>query len=330
MRERPHSPVDAAPPGPESRDAPPVAARLAAGLGEVAGETIRAVLLYGSHLLRTSPDRHSAVDLVVIVDDYAAFYSALDRAGELDRPVWLMNALARILPPNVLAFAPDEGREGIAKYLLVSRGDFEHALGSDAPDHFVLARMVQKVGIVWTADESERIWVEGRLAAARAGVLGWMAPYLTEPVDAEGLGRRLLEVCYRGEFRPESTARAGRVFEAQAEHFRRVLGAVLDAAAESGTMRRDGDRYALASPVPARERRRVRRYFRRSKARTTARWLKHTATFVNWLPYIVRKVERHTGRTIELTTLERKLPLVFLWPRVFYVLLTRPRRELRP
>ena len=57
-------------------------------------------------------------------------------------------------------------------------------------------------------------------------------------------------------------------------------------------------------------------------------WFKHMVTFANWLPYIVRKVERHTGRTIELTPLERKLPLIFLWPRAIHVLLTRPRREI--
>jgi hypothetical protein len=72
----------------------------------------------------------------------------------------------------------------------------------------------------------------------------------------------------------------------------------------------------------------MRRYFRRSKARATLRWLKHVVTFSNWLPYVVRKVERHTGRTIELTTLERKLPLIFLWPRAIHVLVTRPRREI--
>ena len=73
----------------------------------------------------------------------------------------------------------------------------------------------------------------------------------------------------------------------------------------------------------------MRRYFRRSKARATARWLKHTVTFVNWLPYIVRKVERHSGRRIELTALERAVPVIFLWPRVVHVLLTRPRKEIK-
>ena len=58
------------------------------------------------------------------------------------------------------------------------------------------------------------------------------------------------------------------------------------------------------------------------------RWFKHMVTFANWLPYIVRKVERHTGRRIHLTLVERKLPIIFLWPRAIYVLWTRPRREI--
>ena len=59
----------------------------------------------------------------------------------------------------------------------------------------------------------------------------------------------------------------------------------------------------------------------------TSRWLKHVVTFDNWLPYIVRKVERRTGRKIELTAAERHAPILFLWPRVIRVLLTRPERE---
>jgi hypothetical protein len=58
------------------------------------------------------------------------------------------------------------------------------------------------------------------------------------------------------------------------------------------------------------------------------RLFKHTVTFANWLPYVVHKVERHTGQSIDLTFLERKLPIVFLWPRVILVLLTNPREEI--
>jgi hypothetical protein len=51
-------------------------------------------------------------------------------------------------------------------------------------------------------------------------------------------------------------------------------------------------------------------------------------TFANWVPYVVRKAERHTGKTIRLTRLERAVPHVFLWPRAIYILSTRPRKEI--
>jgi hypothetical protein len=149
-------------------------------------------------------------------------------------------------------------------------------------------------------------------------------------VDAEGLGRRLLEVCYRGELRPEATDRAHRVFDAQVEHFRALFPPVLERGVREGLLVREGEHYRPAKPATGAERRRWRVHFARSKTRATLRWFKHMVTFANWLPYIVNKVERHTGRTIRLTKLEQKLPIVFLWPRAIHVLLTRPRREIRP
>lgn len=304
-------------------------ASLSTALADASGGHVRAIILYGSHLLKARPDEHSAYDLVVIVDDYRAFYACLHDSGELNRPPWLMAALARVLPPNVVAFAPGEGRDGVAKCPIVSSRDFERALGADPPDHFLLGRLVQKVEVVWSASPADAAWVEGQLSGARERVLDWMLPYVVEPVDAEGLGRRLLEVCYSGELRPEARNRSQNIFQAQAEHFRRVFTPVLEVGEAEGLLVREGELYRPARPVPDAQSRRWRKHFSRSKARATARWFKHMVTFANWLPYIQRKVERHTGRTIQLTRLERAAPIIFLWPRAIYVLLTRPRREVR-
>lgn len=292
--------------------------------------SMRGVLLYGSRLHKTSPDRHSALDFVVLVDDYRSFYQALSDADQLHRPVGLMSGLARMLPPNVIAYTPDEGRNGLAKCLIVSRDDFARALGPEPRDHFILGRMLQRVGEVWFADDAEAEWARAQIRGAHRRVLDWMTPYLSEPVDAAGLGRRLLEVCYQGELRPESRSRSDAIFKTQAEHFAAALQPALEAAAADGRMVAEDDRYRLAGPASAADVRRWRRHFRRSKLRSTSRWFKHMMTFANWLPYVTRKVERHTGRTIELTRLEKKLPLIFLWPRAIHVLLTRPRREIRP
>lgn len=292
---------------------------------------VRVVLMYGSRLLKTNPDRYSALDFVVVVSEYRAFYEGLAGSGPLGRPVRLMSALSRVLTPNVIAYVPDGGDLGIAKCLVISKSDFARALGPDPPDHFVLGRMVQRIGIVWSADEREDAWAREVVAGAHSRVMDWMAGFVRGAFDAASLGRRLLEVCYQGELRPESRGRAGAIFEAQADHFARALAPGLEAATEAGVLRRVAEgRYELAAGVSAAAHRRWVRHFRRSKARATLRWFKHTVTFANWLPYIVRKVERHTGKSIELTRLERALPLIFLWPRAIHVLLTRPRRELKP
>ncbi len=315
------------PPAGGPHGVPAVAEELAARLAAAAGGSVEAVILYGSHLLGAKPDRHSALDFVVVVDDYARFYRSLREAGEIHRWPRVMAALSRVLPPNVIAFTPDDGAAGIAKCLVVDRADFARALGPRPPDHFLLARMVQRVALVLAADPERARWIEGVLDDARAGVLEWVGPFLAESFDAEDVGRRLLEVCYRAEFRPEARNRADTIFETQRTHFQERLRPVLQAAAATGRLIQDGGRYRFATTPGRAARRRWQRYLAWSKARVTARWLKHVVTFDNWLPYIVRKVERRTGMKVELTPLERNLPLLFLWPRVVRVLLARPERE---
>jgi hypothetical protein len=261
------------------------------------------------------------------VDDYGRFYRAMKASHEIHRPTWLMVGLANILPPNVIAFTPDDGRHGIAKCLIVRRDHFERALGPHPRDHFLLGRMVQKVALVWSASPADAEWVDATLKRALAGVLAWVGPYLNGTFDAEAVGRRLLEVCYAGELRPEAGNRAHSVHEAQRGHFRDALSGVLDAAAEEGLLVRVEGGFRFARPPGARERWHWRWHFVRSKARTTTRWLKHVVTFDNWLPYIARKVERRTGMKVELTPWERRAPLIFLWPKAIRVLRGRPERD---
>jgi hypothetical protein len=300
---------------------------MAEALARASDGSVRAVLLYGSHLLGARPDKNSALDFVVVVSDYPAFYRALRDAGELHRSVWVMTALAGVLPPNVIAFTPGEGSEGIAKCLIVNWDHLHAALGPRPKDHFLMARLVQKVAVVWAVGPEEARALEEAVDRARRGVLSWIGPYLDGPFDAEAVGRRILEVCYRGELRPEARDRSSTVFETQRDHFRGYLDAVLRRAAEDGLLVGVPGGYRFAAPWPPSERRRWDRHFLRSKVRATSRWLKHVVTFDNWLPYVHRKAERRLGTTIVLTPLERRWPLVFLWPRAIRVLFTRPDRE---
>lgn len=310
--------------------APEAGRRLAARLAEAGGSTVRAVLMYGSHLSRATPGRHSAYDLVVVVDVYASFYRALKTAGEIHRPASMFSSLSTVLPPNVIAFTPDEGRQGMAKCLVVRSDHFAQALGPRPADHFLLGRMVQRVALIWARSEEDRAWVESALAAARARVLSWVAPYMADGAefDATSLGRRLMEVSYQAEIRPEAGDRFDAVFATQADHFAAALAPGLEAAESEGRLERaPGGGFRMVEGPDRRTRAYWRRHFLRSKARATARWFKHVLTFDNWLPYIARKVERRTGVAVELTPLEKKMPIVFLWPRLFRVLRSRPESE---
>lgn len=314
-------------PGADQRPGLALARALTEKLVTAAQGSVEAVFLYGSHLHGARPGRHSALDLVVVVEDYRRFYEGLRAEGEIHRPVWLLVALARVLPPNVIAFQPNEQDPVLAKCVVVSRRHLERALGERPPDHFLLGRLVQEVGLVWAKDANRRSWVMARIQHARAGVLAWVGPFLPPVFDAGTLGRTMMEVSYRAEFRPEAADRSQVIFESQRKHFESRFNPVLKEATAAGVLEQIDGGYRYAE---GRKPNRVafgRGYFARSKARVTARWLKHVLTFDTWLTYIVRKAERRTGETIQLTRLERRWPVIFLWPRVIRVLRHRPDRE---
>lgn len=68
-------------------------------------------------------------------------------------------------------------------------------------------------------------------------------------------------------------------------------------------------------PIAPEAARRVEAFLRLSRLRGQLRWPKYLVTFDNWLDYLVAKVERHTGRPVELTERQRRWPLIFAWPR---------------
>jgi len=294
----------------------PGARALAQSILDAAEEHLTAIVLYGSQLLRAEPDEHSAWDLVLVVDRYGPFHRNVVAAGLQTRPVALLNVMGHVLPPSVTSIESADG-SAVGKCVIVSRKDFRRGLLPRSPDHFLKGRMVQRVALLWAKNDRAAGAIEGWLRIARRDVLDWTGPWLEEPFDATSLTRRMLEVSYGGELRPENRSRAQEIHGAQAEWLEGAFTEVLEDAAMDGDLIRTGDGgYRFARPPGARTRLACRIYFLRSKARATLRWFKYIATFDGWLPYLVRKVERRTGESIELTRLERRLPLIFLWPRV--------------
>ena len=305
----------------------PTTGHLVSRLRESCGGGLAAVLAYGSRLVATNPDRHSAYDLVVVVDDYREFYRALAKGGYTARSATVLSLASRVLAPTVVAFWPSPPDGPLAKCLVLSRADFERELGPRRLDHFCLGRMAHHISVVHTRDPETGAWVEGLVAGAREMVLDWTLPFLEGSFSVDEFCRRMLEISYAGEIRPERGGRAGSVYEAQQKPLRHIYTPILEAKAAAGVLERSGDRYrAVHAPSPA-ARLRLNAYFGVSKARATTRWVKHMLTFDSWFPYIVRKVERRTGMAVEITPLERRFPFPLLLPKALRVLRARNGRR---
>jgi hypothetical protein len=286
-----------------------------------------AVVFFGSRLVGASPGAHSAYDFFVIVEEYAAFYRALRAAGRTRRAPGLQAALNRILPPSVLVLATPAGLD--AKCAILSEADLARALSPRARDHFCRGRLVQRVAIVHARSEPDRTRVESALAGARRETVTWVPAYLPSPFTTEAFCRRMLEVSYAQEIRPEAPERVREVFAAQREELIALYEPLLAEAAARGELVRDEAGWRRPAPPSGRERRRWARFFRRSKARATLRWFKYTVTYEGWLDYLIRKAERRTGETIAIGPWERRLPLLLLWPKAIRFLRAR-REETRP
>lgn len=295
-----------------------------------AGETCTGVIFFGSRLLQTSPDAHSAADLFVVVEDYGDFYRRLQSNALIDRSPRLLAWLNRWLPPNVMLLRPAAGSGAGCKCCVISREDLERELSPRSLDHFCKGRLTQSVAVVEARDRPSFERLEEMLATARQDSLGWVPAYLAQRFSLTEYCRTMLTVSFSSEIRPEAPERVEEVLQAQKapleSTFREVLGSeaarvyVEELAAED-YHRRPG------APVSRR-----RAYFHRTQVRSTLRWVKHPLTFHGWLDYIVRKLNRRTGMEIELTEAERKWPLLLLWPKLVRVLreLRRGRRSSTP
>ncbi|HEY2942387.1 MAG TPA: hypothetical protein VGN09_08140 [Vicinamibacteria bacterium] len=297
----------------------PEALAAARAVKAIGGDAVAAVLFFGSRQTQAGPDPHSAWDFFVVTRGYAPFYRALRRVGASHRPARLLSFLNALLTPSQVSLelpAPD-GATLRAKCAVVSLRDLRREASVRRRDHFILGRLFQPVAIL-LADASEQETVLDALVEACRLTVGWVRPWLPERFTADEYCRTLLRVSYGAEIRPEPVERRiDTLWAAQQERMLPVYSVLLrDLAREGELVETGAGTYALARPAGAGERRRLAAYFAWSRVRATTRWAKHVVTFEGWLDYIRRKAERHTGQEIVLTPRERRLPLVFLWPRV--------------
>jgi hypothetical protein len=243
-------------------------------------------------------------------------------------------ALAHILAPNVISVTDHNGSGLRAKCSVICLADFKRACSRRPKDHFVQGRLFQFVVLAWVRGDDQAREIRHAIADARAATFDWGRPSLPERFTVDQYVHSVLSRSLDGEIRPEVGDHAKTLADAQQEALRAIYSPLLQGLAATGELVVEGGGSDAGTTIyrqrvlpTSLERFQVRWYFHRSKARATARLLKHVVLYEGWLDYIVRKIERSGDTKIELTPREQRWPLIFLWPRVFRYLRDRPQRR---
>ena len=316
------------------------AVELSAFLAHAFGPTTVAVVHYGSRAQGREPRADSAFDFFVVVDRYREAYESLAATVGTSYAPRTAAALAAVLAPNVIAVNQNVGRgfsrdaeetgvERRGKVCVLSLRDLQRACSPHPPDHFTQGRFLQFVLLTWSRDAASARTVTEAVASARAHTFIWGRPSLPARFTVDDYAYAVLRRSLAGEIRPESGDHARTLVSAQRVPLRAIYAPLLTHLAAHGALiaESDGLTYRQAAAPGRLEATRIALYFHRSKLRATTRLLKHVVLYEGWLDYIVRKIARSGGEQIVLTDRERRWPLIFLWPKVFHYLRTRPQRR---
>lgn len=266
--------------------------RAAEEIAHAHGETVAAVLFYGSGLRDPGPD--AILDLYVLVDDYRAFHRRAVPAG-----------FNRLLPPNVL-FRPANGANAGFKVAVISRRQFRDRLRAESADTTLWARFCQPAALAFARDAEARAWVAEALADAMSAAIAWAVRLGPDAGPPAAYWTALFRHTYAAEMRVESGNRADLLQGFAAARYAAILGAT-DELTPTETF---GLRRMISAAEVARARRIWARRRHIGKARNLARLAKALFTFDGGVDYIVRKLERHSGQRIVLTPWQRRHPLL--------------------
>jgi hypothetical protein len=270
------------------------------------GDAVQAILLYGS-CYRRGDDREGIVDLYLLVDDYRSVHGT----G--------LAALAnRVLPPNVyLLETPHGDRVLRAKYAVLSLAALERGTGRRAFHPYLWGRFAQPTALLYARTDAVAARVQAALAEAAATFVARVVPLLPEEFDARMLWQRGLLLSYRAELRAERSESVHALYDAAPAYYARLTRAALTRTPFVTTIIGAAEpvRYRVQLPSGSRRRSRLGWGGRRAvgKILSVLRLLKGLFTFRGGPDYILWKIQRHSGVTVEVAPSARRHPLLAAW-----------------
>jgi len=247
-----------------------------------------AVLFYGS-CLRQRGDQGKVVDLLLLAESYEEAHSS--------RIARVLNGL---LPPNVYYLEVlFEDRQIAAKYAVVTLTQFEVLVTPRTLQPYFWARFAQPTVLMWARDNEIRRRVHVALSQSVVTMIGESQGLMSGTWTPAELWTRAFTETYRTELRAERADQAHRLYEASAERYDHLTRIV------TGN--------GVAALHPEESRRADRRWWQRrmlGKLLSVLRLIKASFTFQDGAAYLVWKIRRHSGVQIELTSWQRRHPIL--------------------
>ncbi len=288
-----------------AQPSPPGAQALADRLRERYGSALRAVLMYGSNL-RQHDDREGVLDLYVLVTSYRAAYRNS-----------LLAAANRLLPPNVFYLETETPRGVVrCKYAVLALHDLPRLTSRHTSEPYFWARFAQPCALVWAADGEACASVATALAVAVATFVRFAVPFVAPSFDGRALWTTAWRATYGAEIRPERRGAAETLYESNAARFERATALAVPALPWAATIAAEpgGLRFHVDLPIPARRRAvalwRGRRL--RAKVRFLLRIVRNALIFEGGIDYVLWKIQRHSGVSIDQTWRQRRHPFLAL------------------
>jgi hypothetical protein len=274
-----------------------------AALRERFGESLDAIILYGSFL---RGKRDTVLDFYVLLRDYKALGNVIAHYGN------------QLLPPNVYFMVAGSREENhAAKFATMTLKGLHNATANDINSYF-WSRFAQPHLIVFARDSTlvDQVSTISNIASLR--LLSLTVPMLGEQFTVTAAWERAFQLTYGCELRSEQADRAGELVNRYHAHLHATFTKLATELPIRSTI--DGQWRNLTT----RQQRRtaalmwlVRRML--GKSLSVARLFKAAFTFADPLNYVLWKIERHSGLHFEATLLQRQHPLLFSWPLLWRI-----------
>ena len=270
------------------------------------GQAAQAVLFYGS-CLRTGDDLEGLVDLYLLVDRYRAAYTS--------RVQTFFNVL---LPPNVYYLEREfEGQVVRTKYAVLSLADFQKGTSKRWFHSYLWGRFCQPTALLYARNHEVARLIEEGFAQSVLTFIRRVLPRVNSDFSARQMWQRGLELSYQAELRAERPEKRARLFDAAPDYYEKITRIAMNAIVFPVEIinRTDGISYRARIPARVRILSRLTWGLRsiQGKLLSALRLLKAMATFEGGVDYILWKIERHSGVTVDIEPRLRDRPLLAMW-----------------